>query len=150
GNLYIAGVGLSPGYWRDLGKTKNAFFSKPYSSNPADRIYRTGDLAKIASDGLIYLFGRADSQGKSRGYRIELGEIETAIHTVPGIQDVAVMAVDATGFELTTICCAYVPAPGSQVSPLTLRKRLANILPPYMLPASWMVLDNMPRTGTGK
>ena len=76
GQLYIGGVGLSPGYWRDPEKTRAVFLANPYSQNPNDRIYKTGDLASTGPDGLVYVHGRSDSQIKSRGYRIELGEIE--------------------------------------------------------------------------
>ncbi|PYV45151.1 MAG: D-alanine--poly(phosphoribitol) ligase [Acidobacteria bacterium] len=150
GDLYIAGLGLSPGYWRDPKKTEEVFLTSPYGSDPSDRIYKTGDLARIGSDRLIYLVGRSDSQIKSRGYRIELGEIETAVHAVPGVQEAAVVALDTTGFEGTAICCAYVPLAGSALSPLTLKKHLAGVLPHYMLPVHWMVLDWMPLNGNGK
>lgn len=81
GDLYIAGVGLSPGYWRDPEKTNEVFLADPGSTEPSSRIYKTGDLAKIGDDGFIYLVGRSDSQIKSRGYRIELGEIEVEYRT---------------------------------------------------------------------
>ena len=79
GDLYIGGVGLSPGYWRDEDKTRVAFLKDPRSADETRRIYRTGDLARLGTDGLTYFHGRSDSQIKSRGYRIELGEIETAL-----------------------------------------------------------------------
>ena len=91
GDLYIGGVGLSPGYWNDPERTHEVFRPNPYSSNPSDRIYKTGDLARIGADGMVYLIGRSDSQIKSRGYRIELGEIEAAVHATPGVQDAAVV-----------------------------------------------------------
>ena len=150
GDLYIAGVGLSPGYWRDPDKTKEVFLRNLSSSNPSDRIYKTGDLARRGSDGAIYLVGRSDSQIKSRGYRIELGEIETAIHAVAGIQEAAVVAIDAEGFEGATICCAYVRFPGVALSNLSLRNQLARVLPLYMVPTCWMALDQMPRNANGK
>jgi acyl-coenzyme A synthetase/AMP-(fatty) acid ligase len=150
GDLYIGGVGLSPGYWRDPQKTSEVFLADPNSSDPSDRIYKTGDLARIADDGSIYLVGRSDSQIKSRGYRIELGEIETAVHALAGIQEAAVVAVDAPGLEGATICCAYVPSPGSALSALSLKKRLAQTLPHYMLPTRLLVLDRMPHNGNGK
>jgi acyl-coenzyme A synthetase/AMP-(fatty) acid ligase len=150
GDLYIGGVGLSPGYWRDPQKTSEVFLPDPASPDHSSRIYKTGDLARIASDGSIYLVGRSDSQVKSRGYRIELGEIEAAVHAVPGVREAAVVAIDAGGFEGTTICCAYVPAPSSTLSPLSLKKHLSEVLPHYMLPARWLVLDRMPQNGNGK
>jgi amino acid adenylation domain-containing protein len=150
GDLYIGGVGLSPGYWNDPAKTGQVFLKNPLSADPADRMYKTGDLARMGNDGLVYLIGRSDSQIKSRGYRIELGEIEAAVHALSGIRDAAVVAVDAPGFEGTTICCAYVPFPGCELSPRFLRKQLVRVLPNYMLPACWLVLERMPRNGNGK
>jgi amino acid adenylation domain-containing protein len=150
GDLYIGGAGLSPGYWRDPGKTGQVFLRDPHATESSGRIYKTGDLARIGNDGLIYLVGRSDSQIKSRGYRIELGEIEAALHTLPDLQDAAVVAVDGGGFEGLVVCCGYVPAPGREVSPLSLKRDLARLLPAYMLPARWVRLDRMPHNGNGK
>jgi amino acid adenylation domain-containing protein len=144
GDLYIAGTGLSPGYWRDPEKTVQAFISSNFG-----RIYRTGDLARVGRDEMIYLVGRADTQIKSRGYRIELGEIEAAIHAIAGIQDAAIVAIDTGGFEGLAICCAYVSR-SSELSPLAMKKQLVRSLPQYMIPVHWMVLDHMPLNGNGK
>jgi amino acid adenylation domain-containing protein len=145
GDLYIGGVGLSPGYWKDNEKTAQVFLETNMG-----RIYKTGDLARIGPDGLIYLLGRSDAQIKSRGYRIELGEIEAAMHAVPDVRDAAVVAIDTGGFEGLAICCAYVPTDGSQTSPLALKKTLARTLPQYMIPTQWMALDRLPLNGNGK
>lgn len=148
GDLFIRGVGLSPGYWRDAEKTATAFSANPAA--PGDRIYRTGDLARLGDDGLIYFVGRADSQIKARGYRIELGEIEVALQTLPELEECAVVALPSHGFEGMTICCAYVPRPGAGVTPLTLRKQLAGLLPAYMLPSQWRAYDRLARNANGK
>jgi amino acid adenylation domain-containing protein len=150
GDLYIRGPGLSPGYWRDPGRTAAAFIANPFSSHPGDRLYRTGDLAKVDENGRIVLLGRADSQVKSRGYRIELGEIEAALDGVAGLQESAVVAVESDGFEGNLLCCAYVPRPGSEVTPPILRQRLAEVLPGYMLPSRWKQLDRLPLNQNGK
>ena len=150
GDLYISGVGLSPGYWRDPVKTAEVFRLNPYSPNSMDRIYKTGDLAKIGSDGLIYLVGRSDSQIKSRGYRIELGEIEAALHTIPELEEAAVVALDFAGADAKSICCGYVPLPGTEVTAITLKWRLAQLLPRYMIPERWIILERMPHNGNGK
>src|SRR6058998_3685266 len=150
GDLYIRGVGLSPGYWRDPEKTRAAFLSSPFASAPADRIYRTGDLARIGDDGLVYFLGRADSQIKSRGYRIELGEIETALSALTCLRECAVVAVSTDGFEGTAICCAYVPSPGVAVAPGELRHALAKVLPAPMLPSRWMAYERLPRNANEK
>jgi amino acid adenylation domain-containing protein len=150
GDLYIGGVGLSPGYWRDEEKTSAAFVQDPRSSDPADRIYRTGDLAKVGDDGLVYFLGRADSQIKHRGYRIELGEIETALSALDGVNEVAVVGVDTGGFEGTAICCAYSPKQGTLVEPVQLGQDLRKVLPPYMVPGRWLVLEVLPKNVNGK
>jgi amino acid adenylation domain-containing protein len=148
GALYIGGVGLSPGYWRDPERTAAVFVRHP--ERPAERVYNTGDLAKVGDHGLVYFAGRADSQIKSRGYRIELGEIEAALNAVAGIEEGAVVALQTGGFEGSAICCAYVPASGAAITPVVLRRELGKLLPGYMLPARWMSFDRFPRNQNGK
>ena len=122
----------------------------PNPADPARRIYKTGDLASVGPEGLVFLHGRADSQIKSRGYRIELGEIERALHSLEGLKESAVVAVDTGGFEGATICCAYALEPGNAMSVPELRKRLSALIPSYMLPASWLCLPELPQNANGK
>ena len=150
GELYIRGVGLSPGYWRDPEKTQRAFLPCPGATDSGDRMYKTGDLVRRAPDGLFHFVGRADTQIKSRGYRIELGEIEAALHSVSDLQESAVLAIKSEGFEGWLICCAYVPAAGRKISLVELRKRVAALVPGYMIPARWLCLDVLPKNDNGK
>jgi amino acid adenylation domain-containing protein len=150
GDLYIRGTGLSPGYWRDQEKTDSVFLPCPGGAGPRDRIYKTGDLARRGADGLFYFLGRADTQIKSRGYRIELGEIEAALHSLPALRESAVVAIQSDGFEGWLICCAYVLASGGAVSVERLRKDLAKLLPPYMLPTRWARHEALPKNANGK
>lgn len=146
GDLYISGVGLSPGYWRDRENTQRAF----RLSRDGERIYRTGDLASLGTDGLAYFHGRVDTQIKSRGHRIELGEIETALNTVDGLRDSAVVAVATDGFEGYTICCAYAPTDGTEVTPVELKAALRELVPGYMIPSRWLAMERWPRNANGK
>jgi len=146
GDLFIGGVGLSPGYWRDEQKTSEVFLD----TASYGRIYKTGDLAKVGEDGLVYFLGRADSQIKSRGYRIELGEIETALNALGLLRECAIVAVNAGGFEGVAICCAYAPLPGAESNPTKLRRELGKALPSYMLPSRWMSFERLPQNGNGK
>jgi acyl-coenzyme A synthetase/AMP-(fatty) acid ligase len=150
GDLYIRGVGLSPGYWQDPEKTAAAFLTRPNNTNGCDRIYKTGDLGKIGSNGLVYFLGRADSQIKSRGYRIELGEIEAALNSLDVLKECAVVAINTHGFEGTTICAAYVPQPKVDISLLSLRQEVSKLLPNYMMPTKWMAFDKLPQNANGK
>jgi amino acid adenylation domain-containing protein len=148
GDLYIGGVGLAREYWCDAERTEAAFVRHP--QRPAERIYKTGDLARIGSDGLVYFLGRSDSQIKSRGYRIEIGEIEAALNAVAGIQECAVVALNTGGFEGTVICCAYVPKDGIDLPPAAIRRDLSRLVPSYMLPARWLGFDQFPQNASGK
>jgi len=150
GNLYIGGVGLSPGYWRDEEKTDAAFVQGPRSSPQPRRIYRTGDLAHLGEDGLVYFHGRADSQIKSRGYRIELGEIEVALNALGSLREAAVVAVEAEGFEGMAICCAYAPMSGTSIEQQEVAARLREVVPTYMIPTRWQVFDQLPKNVNGK
>ena len=147
GDLYIAGVGLSPGYWRDAEKTAAAFLTDP--ADAGERIYKTGDLA-LTEGGLVHYVGRRDSQIKSRGYRIELGEIETALNSLRYLEECAVVGVDTGGFEGTAICCAYVPAAGGDSTPAAIRTDLSGLIPGYMLPVNWKAYERLPKNANGK
>jgi acyl-coenzyme A synthetase/AMP-(fatty) acid ligase len=150
GNLHLRGAGLSPGYWRDPTKTREAFLRNPFGDDPTERLYRTGDLARIGADGLAYFVGRADTQIKSRGYRIELGEVEAAVLSIPALREAAVVALPSEGFDGVAIGCAYVPQPGVAVTPLELRRILTELLPSYMLPSRWRTYEALPRNANGK
>lgn len=150
GEIYIKGVGLSPGYWKDPDKTSEVFLSTLLTDDPSDRIYKTGDLARIGEDGLIYFLGRTDSQIKSGGYRIELGEVETALNNLSFLKETAVVAVHSNGFESKNICCAYSPFPDAEVTPAILRGEMSKYLPSYMLPSRWMAFDRLPHNSSGK
>ena len=150
GELYIAGAGLSPGYWQDKDKTDAVFLPDPRPGREGSRIYRTGDLGKVDEKGLFYCLGRVDSQIKSRGYRIELGEIEAALNTVEGIKECAVIGVEVGGFEGTAICCAYALQDGITIDKLSLQQSLQKMLPRYMIPTRWENLTILPKNANGK
>jgi amino acid adenylation domain-containing protein len=151
GDLYIGGAGLSSGYWRDPQKTAAAFIERPGDSDSSNRIYKTGDLARIgAADGLVYYVGRADTQIKSRGYRIELGEIESALNAMSGLKECAVVAIPTDGFEGTAICCAYVSAAQADLDARRLLNQLRVVLPSYMFPSRWAAFDHLPKNASGK
>ena len=146
GEIGIGGSGVTLGYWRDPERTGAAFVTLPSQA----RVYRTGDLGMCDRDGLVHFLGRKDSQIKSRGHRIELGEIEAALHTVPEIAQGVVVAIAAAGFGGHTICCAYLPHAGTELSPAAARDRLAVLVPRYMLPARWRAMDRLPANANGK
>lgn len=151
GHLYLAGQGLSSGYWRDRNKTASAFLPAPEDlSVQGDRIYRTGDLARMDADGIIHFLGRADTQIKSRGHRIELGEIEAALGGIHELAEYAVVAISVDDFEGMVICCAYAAVAPLPPTPREIRTRLRSFLPGYMIPTQWLCLAELPKNANGK
>jgi amino acid adenylation domain-containing protein len=148
GEIYIGGVGLASGYWRQPELTDAVFVPDPRDASR--RLYKTGDLGRLGEDGLVYVLGRRDAQIKSRGYRIELGEIEAALHTIAGLKESAVVAVPREGFEGKIVCCAYSAAADAEVNPVSLRRQLSRMIPSYMLPNQWLAFPSLPVNANGK
>ena len=145
GDLYIEGVGLSPGYWQDEAKTHAVFRTDLIDGR---RLYYTGDLAWRRSDEQIVFAGRADSQIKSRGHRIELGEIEAALETLDAVDSSAIVAIEVDHLTGSAICAAFTA--DSPMRPALLAKGLAELVPRYMLPHRWLQLDQLPTNVNGK
>ncbi len=110
GHLYIGGLGLALGYWKDPEKTAASFIVHPRTG---ERLYRTGDLGRYLPDGNIEFLGREDFQVKVRGHRIELGEIEAALRQHAGIRDVVVTVVGDTP-EAREIVAYVIPRDGEE------------------------------------
>ncbi|WP_296352720.1 non-ribosomal peptide synthetase [Ramlibacter sp.] len=146
GELYIGGIGVAQGYWGDERRTAASFIRHPRTG---ERLYRTGDFGRYLPDGSIEFLGREDTQVKVQGYRIELGEIEAALARHPEVQAAVVHAVgDPRGEK--RLAAYVVPAEGAAPQPEALRGWLAAKLPPYMVPAMWMLLDALPLSSNGK
>ena len=94
GDLYIGGVGLAQGYWRDEEKTRASFITHP---STGERLYRTGDLGRYLPGGEIEFLGRKDFQVKIQGYRVELGEIEAVLAQHPSVRSAVVAVVGEAG-----------------------------------------------------
>jgi amino acid adenylation domain-containing protein len=149
GEIYIAGDGVARGYLNRPDLTEQRFKADPFSDDPSVRMYRTGDLARWRTDGTIEYLGRNDHQVKIRGFRIELGEIESQLSRDSLVKDAAVVARKDQFGDSQVI--AYVVAnEGKSVEPQEIRSRLADALPPYMIPAVFVVLDQLPLTPNGK
>jgi acyl carrier protein len=120
----------------------------PFSGNSADRLYKTGDLASITSDGLLLFHGRIDNQVKILGHRIELGEIESVLNTHPAVRESAVVARE--GGAGKRLLAYVVPRNGNFPTIQEMRTYLGERLPEYMVPAAFMELAKLPLTPNGK
>ena len=140
GELYLGGAGLARGYLHHPEWTAEKFMPNPFDSQLSSRLYRTGDLARVRADGNIEYVGRADRQIQVRGMRVELDEIENVLRAHPRVQDASVVLYE------TRIVAFFVADENAE----TLRAYLMEHLPAHMLPATFIPLNEMPRTATGK
>ncbi|WP_027659872.1 non-ribosomal peptide synthetase [Salinispora fenicalii] len=151
GEIHIGGTGVARGYHGDPGRTAARFRPDPFGPIPGGRLYATGDLARRLPNGRLLYHGRADQQVKVRGFRIELGEIESALRDQPGIRDAV---VTTWGADSDVRLAAYAVTEPAAADPASvwpaLRAGLARRLPEYMVPATLVLLDTLPRTASGK
>ncbi|MDY7092406.1 MAG: amino acid adenylation domain-containing protein [Acidobacteriota bacterium] len=144
GELYLAGAGVTRGYWGRPRFTAERFLPDPRAEEPGGRRYRTGDRVCWNRWGELEYLGRLDHQIKLRGFRIELGEVEAALTSLPGVEEAAVtVRGEGGGARLV----AYFAGEGDEGE---LHGALAQRLPEHMVPASWVHLPALPRTSNRK
>jgi amino acid adenylation domain-containing protein len=149
GELYIGGDGLARGYLNRSELTAERFIPHPVSAAMGARLYKTGDLACYQPDGNITFLGRIDDQVKIRGFRIELGEVEAILSQHPAVHEAIVMVREETSGDRRLV--AYVvPRPEQPPTVSTLRRFLREKLPEYMVPAAFVLLEQLPLTRNGK
>ena len=154
GEIYLGGTHLAHGYHRRARLTAERFVADP--SNPGARMYRTGDLARRNAAGDVEFVGRADEQVKIRGFRIELGDVAAAISVDPTVGQAVVVVSDLPRLGRSLV--GYVtPAASDEATadaPVVdldrIRARVAAALPEYMVPAAYVLLDEIPITAHGK
>ncbi len=160
GEIAIAGAGLARGYLNDAELTKKKFVPHPLTPTDSPRIYLTGDRGRQRADGQIEFLGRTDFQVKVRGYRLELGEIETQLESHPLVQRAAVKVSEANTAAASLIAFLQLAATdhgiegrGDQYRSSAVQRIMADVreqLPPYKVPSSWIAVENMPLTSSGK
>jgi acyl-coenzyme A synthetase/AMP-(fatty) acid ligase len=147
GELWIAGDGVSLGYLRDPDENSRKFVPEP--GRPESRAYRSGDLVRQRGDGLLEFLGRIDDQMKVRGYRIEPAEVEAALVEHSAVRRAVVTAQEVRPGDKRLV--AYlVLSPGAELRVPQLRRALSAKLPSYLVPARYVVLDDLPVTRNGK
>jgi amino acid adenylation domain-containing protein len=149
GELLIGGEALARGYLARPDLTAERFVPDPFSSEAGARLYRTGDLVRYLGGGALEYLGRIDHQVKVRGYRIELGEIEAVLCAHTAVREAAVTTRGEVGGENRLV--GYVVArEGSAVTTKELREHTLASLPEYMMPQSFVLLEALPLTSSGK
>lgn len=145
GELYIGGLGVSPGYYNEPQLTKERFIKNPFIEN--EYIYKTGDLATWRENGEIVFHGRTDFQIKIRGYRIEPAEIENKLRECEGIDECVILSEkDNLGFH--RLIAYYISK--NNVPNRELKEQLSNVLPSYMIPDLFIQIESIPLTPNNK
>lgn len=147
GEIYIRTAYRSLGYYNQPELTNELFMQNPFSDDPDDIVYKTGDVGRILPDGNFEFLGRRDQQVKIRGVRIETGEIENVLRRHAGVMDVAVVARDDAKAE--KYLCAYVVLDKASDTN-ELREHVAEFLPENMIPTVFVEMEELPRTISGK
>ncbi|KAH9158405.1 hypothetical protein LEN26_002993 [Aphanomyces euteiches] len=139
GELYLGGVCVSPSYINLPEETATRFLPDPFTGG---RMFRTGDVARLLSNGKMEVLGRQDSQVKLKGYRIELDEVAEAMVTHAAVKNAAVI------YKSKKHLVGYYSP--SSLDSAELRQTVANILPSYMIPDVWVGLEELPQNVNGK
>jgi len=149
GELHIGGTCLARGYLNRADLTADRFIPHPLATQPGERLYKTGDLARYLPNGAIEYIGRVDHQVKICGVRIELGEIEAAIVEHSSVRETVVLAREDTPGDKRLV--AYLSA-NDAIKPSNgeLRSFLQKRLPHYMVPAAFVWMEKLPLTPNGK
>lgn len=147
GEVCIATPALAHGYLHQPERTAQSFVDNPFV--PGEKMYRSGDIAKLLPDGTIEYISRKDSQLKIRGNRIEIGEIEDHFSKHPGVQDVSVVVVkDHT--DQNMLVGYYTTTDGQSIPQDVIQSYIAGKLPSYFVPSHVVHLEAMPISPTGK
>lgn len=149
GELCISGDGVSAGYINDIKLTQQKFTQIQLNGEPPLSIYRTGDLAKWDETGNVHILQRLDNQVKIRGYRVELSEIESRLNAHPDIEK-AVVAIRKRNSGENFLCAWYVSNDNETITQQDLVEFLRVTLPGYMVPESFVLMDQFPLSVNGK
>ncbi|MGA9869745.1 MAG: amino acid adenylation domain-containing protein, partial [Rhodococcus sp. (in: high G+C Gram-positive bacteria)] len=142
GELYLTGVQIARGYFGRPDLSADRFVASSFGDGT--RMYRTGDLVRWTSSGELEYLGRTDFQVKLRGLRIELGEIESALVADDSVSQSVVLV------RSEQLVAYVVPTAGAAVDTGALQSAVGRLLPTYMVPSAFVVLDALPLGASGK
>jgi amino acid adenylation domain-containing protein len=160
GEIYIAGKGVAKGYLNQPELTRQKFIKDPFQTKENGHMYKTGDRARFLPNGEIQILGRIDNQIKLRGHRIELEEIEEALNLLDSVKESVVLyrktSRNDKGLVAYLLLKEDLKGTPEKKKPLTSnqvkswKRELSTILPGYMLPFDYVIVDHFPQTASGK
>ncbi|MGG8495333.1 amino acid adenylation domain-containing protein [Tenacibaculum sp. TC6] len=150
GEICVAGIGVGRGYINDKEKTEKVFITNPFKKEVQERLYKTGDLGRILPNGMVEFRGRKDYQVKVNGQRIELGEIESKLLQLAGVKEATVIDRINEHNGRKYLHAFVVFEDSSKLNIENIKITLSQELPPYMIPADFQELSELPLTMSGK
>lgn len=148
GELYIAGPSVAKGYLNRDEETNKRFVQiAEDSDSPSKLFYKTGDRVLIDKDGLTHFIGRVDRQVKINGYRVELGHIENVMAGLNGVNSAACVIINKNGKDKLW---GFVQTQDEKLTDQSLTEQLLSLIPKYMIPREFMLLESLPVTSNGK
>lgn len=169
GELLLEGPLVGRGYLNDPDKTAAAFIKSPTwllrggagHTGRQGRLYKSGDLVQYNEDGSLTFVDRKEGQAKIRGQRVDLGEVEHWVRACfPGTSEVVAEVVLPRGENACSTLVVFLRANGELMDgttaakivplPAEVEEKLAQHLPSYMIPAALLLMDELPKTATGK
>ena len=151
GELCIGGEGLALGYLNQPGLTAERFIQDPRADRRGMRLYRSGDRVCQHPDGALEFLGRRDRQIKVNGKRVELDEIEACLRHAPRVVDAAAVAISTPDGQ-RKVAAYIVPDEGTEWTGFAdmLRRYLRSVLPDYMVPSFFTLMERLPLSATNK
>jgi acyl-coenzyme A synthetase/AMP-(fatty) acid ligase/acyl carrier protein len=145
GEIWIGGHGVARGYRARPDLTAQRFAADPFSERPRARMYRTGDTGRWRRDGGLDFLGRVDAQVKIRGFRVEPGEIEVVLCQDPSVRECLVIPYESAPGD-RRLAAYVVPRARQSLQGSQLRAYLKSRLPEFMIPSTFTLLEDLPRT----
>jgi malonyl-CoA/methylmalonyl-CoA synthetase len=141
GEIWMRGVGLMPGYFRDPEATAAVMREGGW--------YASGDLGELHADGALFVVGRLKEMIIRSGFNVYPGEVEAVLNAFPAIARSAVVGrAEADGNEQVE---AFVELRhGAALDSGALQAHLTEHLAPYKRPAVVRTVAEFPMTGSGK
>jgi amino acid adenylation domain-containing protein len=167
GELFVRSPHLAAGYIGDNERTRQMFVINPFTNDPADRLYRTGELGRYLPDGNVEWSGRNDRRVNIRGFRVELAEVESTLKQHPTVKDAAVIVqevelpssetsgnrkskIENPKSDLRLVAYVISTEEDSQSLRDLLYAYISSRLPDYMIPAHFVILSSLPLSPNGK
>lgn len=149
GEVYVSGIGVGPGYFKDDEKTKKAYMLDHLRSGSKLKMFKTGDVGRYHKNGVLELFGRRDSQVKIRGHRIEIQEVEMAMMKLAISSDIVVIA-NQENIENVSLTAFMLGVDEHWRQQEKIKRKLQKHLPDYMIPDKVFFIEEVPLTRNGK